>query len=66
MGERCRDFMISGLAVLPTLLWALTGSVELFAVAAVFMLLATITVAMAMPHSADRPKSRRPRQPHDH
>jgi len=56
MGQQLRDFMITGLAVLPGLLWILTGSVEAFAVTALFMLLATITVAMAAPPSADPPE----------
>ena len=55
MAQKFRDFMISGLAVLPAMLWALTGSVECFAVTAFFMLLATITVSMALPPSADTP-----------
>lgn len=56
MGQQLRDFMITGLAVLPGLLWILTGSVEAFAVASFFMLLATITVSMAVPPSSDPPE----------
>lgn len=56
MARKIRDLMITGLAVLPSLLWLLTGSVELFAVTASLMLLTTIIVAMAMPPSADPPE----------
>lgn len=58
MAQKLRDCMITGLAVLPAFLWLLTGSVELFAVSASFMLLVTITVAMALPPSADPPEKR--------
>ena len=56
MARKIRDLMITGLAVLPSLLWLLTGSVELFAVTASLMLLTTIIVAMAIPPSADPPE----------
>ena len=56
MAQKIRDLMITGLAVLPCLLWLLTGSVELFAVTALLMLLTTIVVAMALPPSADPPE----------
>jgi hypothetical protein len=55
MAQRLRDFTFGGLAVLPGLLWVLNGSVEHLAGAAFFMLLAAITVSMALPPPADVP-----------
>lgn len=62
MTHKIRDFTISGLAILPTLLWLLTGSVEVFAVTACVMLLAALTVAMAAPPAAESPERTDDRQ----
>lgn len=56
MARKFRDFMISGVAVLPFMLWLLSGSTEVFAVTAALMLLTTIIVAMALPPSSDPPE----------
>lgn len=60
MGRKIRDVMIAGVVILPLFLWLLTGSVEIFAVAAAVTLLTTIIVAMALPPSADPPEQEPP------
>lgn len=52
------DFVLSGQAVTPTLLWIGTGSVEVFAVASLItmtLILLTLTAGESLPEGSDLP-----------